>query len=110
MPSKGESQEGRPKRPAQPPDAGRGALGGSGQDVRAGAAVNCGVDDSTRPPYSDPPPPMEPPMPTTLFSFVDLFARQVANARHLLGKGAAHAAAHGITEQEMLGWRLAEDM
>ena len=47
---------------------------------------------------------------TTLFTFVDLFARQVANARHLLGKGAAHAAEAGIGEAEMLGWRLADDM
>ena len=47
---------------------------------------------------------------TNLFSFVDLFARQVVNAKHLLGRGAEHAAGLGITEAEMLGWRLAEDM
>jgi len=45
-----------------------------------------------------------------LYSFVDLFARSVAAAKHLLAKGASHAAGLGITEQEMLSWRLAEDM
>jgi hypothetical protein len=47
---------------------------------------------------------------TNLFSFVDLFARAVVTAKHLLEKGAAHAAERGISEQAMLGWRLAEDM
>jgi hypothetical protein len=46
----------------------------------------------------------------SLYTFVDLFARSVAAAKHLLAKGAAHAAGLGITEQEMLGWRLADDM
>jgi hypothetical protein len=45
-----------------------------------------------------------------LYSFVDLFARSVVAAKHLLAKGAAHVSSLGITEQEMLGWRLAEDM
>ena len=45
-----------------------------------------------------------------LYSFVDLFARQVVTAKHLLAKGAAHAAGLGVAEQEMLGWRLAPDM
>jgi uncharacterized protein len=50
-------------------------------------------------------------MPTTnLFTFVDLFARTVAATRSLLAKGAAHAAALGVSEKEMLGWRLADDM
>lgn len=47
---------------------------------------------------------------TCLYTFVDLFARAVITTRHLLEKGAAHAAAQGVTEQEMLGWRLADDM
>jgi hypothetical protein len=47
---------------------------------------------------------------TSLYTFVDLFARSVVAAKHLLAKGAAHAAGLGVTEQEMLSWRLAEDM
>lgn len=47
---------------------------------------------------------------TCLYSFVDLFSRSVTTTRHLLAKGAAHAASVGVSEQEMLGWRLAEDM
>ena len=49
-------------------------------------------------------------MAITLFSFVDLYRRHLDTAAHLLTKATAHAAAHGISEQEMLGWRLAEDM
>ncbi len=49
-------------------------------------------------------------MTTTLFSFVDLFRRQLDTVAHLLTKGSAFAAEKGITEQDMLGWRLAEDM
>jgi hypothetical protein len=47
---------------------------------------------------------------TSLYTFVDLFARSVVAARHLLAKGATHAAGLGVTEQEMLSWRLAGDM
>ncbi len=47
---------------------------------------------------------------TSLYSFVDLFARTVVSTKHLLAKGAAHAASAGVSEQEMLGWRLAGDM
>lgn len=49
-------------------------------------------------------------MTTTLFSFVDLFRRQLDTTAHLLTKGSAFAAEKGISEQDMLGWRLAEDM
>ena len=49
-------------------------------------------------------------MTISLFSFVDLYRRQLDIAAHLLGKGADHAAAHHIPEGDMLGWRLAEDM
>ena len=49
-------------------------------------------------------------MTTTLFSFVDLFRRQLDTAAHLLTKGADFASANGISESDMLGWRLAEDM
>src|SRR5438874_12305474 len=47
---------------------------------------------------------------TTPYTFVDLFARSVVAAKHLLAKGVSHAASLGMTEQEMLSWRLAEDM
>lgn len=47
---------------------------------------------------------------TRLYTFVDLFARAVVTAKHLLAKGVAHAASLGVTEQDMLSWRLAEDM
>jgi len=47
---------------------------------------------------------------TNLFSFIDLFSRQVATAQHLLAKGVEHAKATGVSEADMLGWRLIEDM
>lgn len=46
----------------------------------------------------------------TLFGFVDLYRRQLDGAAHLLNKATEFAAANGISEQDMLGWRLAEDM
>ena len=49
-------------------------------------------------------------MATNLYSFVGLFSRQLDTAAHILAKGAAHAAATGVSEAYMLGWRLIEDM
>jgi len=49
-------------------------------------------------------------MTVSLFTFVDLFDRQVATASSLLTKGAAHAKAAGVSEADMLQWRLIEDM
>lgn len=49
-------------------------------------------------------------MTVSLHSFVDLYRRQLDTAAHLLDKGADFAAANGISEQDMLGWRLADDM
>ena len=49
-------------------------------------------------------------MTISLFSFVDLFRRQLDAAAHLLGKGADFAVANGIAESDMLAWRLADDM
>lgn len=46
----------------------------------------------------------------TLFGFVDLYRRQLDAAAHLLNKASEFATANGISEQDMLGWRLAEDM
>lgn len=49
-------------------------------------------------------------MTVSLFTFIDLFDRQAATASSLLAKGVAHCQAAGISEQEMLGWRLIDDM
>ena len=49
-------------------------------------------------------------MTTNLYSFVGLFSRQLDTAAHILAKGAAHAAATGVPEGDMLGWRLIDDM
>ncbi|WGM48095.1 hypothetical protein KOAAANKH_02984 [Brevundimonas sp. NIBR10] len=47
---------------------------------------------------------------TCLYSFFDLFSRSVVATKHLLGKGVAHASDLGVSEQDMLNWRLADDM
>lgn len=49
-------------------------------------------------------------MTVTLHSFVAIFDRALATCTHLLDKGAAFAAQQGISDADMLGWRLAEDM
>jgi hypothetical protein len=49
-------------------------------------------------------------MTVNAFTFVDLNRRVLDAADHILTKGAAHAAAAGVAEAEMLGWRLIEDM
>jgi hypothetical protein len=49
-------------------------------------------------------------MAVNLFTFVDLYTRLLVTADHLLTKGAEHAAATGISEAEMLDWRLVGDM
>jgi hypothetical protein len=46
----------------------------------------------------------------SLFTFVDLFSRQLTTLDSLLGKGAEHAKAIGASETEMLDWRLIDDM
>jgi hypothetical protein len=46
----------------------------------------------------------------SLYTFVDLFTRQLATLEHLLAKGAEHAKASGAAEDDMLDWRLIEDM
>lgn len=45
-----------------------------------------------------------------LFTYVQLYRRQLTVARHLLDKGAEHARAQGLSEEAMLDWRLIEDM
>jgi len=49
-------------------------------------------------------------MATNLYSFVELYRRQLDACAHLLEKGVAFAESRGETPQDMLGWRLAEDM
>jgi hypothetical protein len=49
-------------------------------------------------------------MPVNLFTFVDLYARLLTTASHLLTKGVEHAKTLGVPEAEMLDWRLIEDM
>jgi len=49
-------------------------------------------------------------MTVNLFTFVDMFSRAAATADHLLDRGAEHAAGLGVTEGEMLDWRLTPDM
>ena len=49
-------------------------------------------------------------MATSLFTFVSLFDRALSTAEHLLTKGAEHAATTGVTADQMLDWRLIEDM
>jgi hypothetical protein len=46
----------------------------------------------------------------SLFSFVGMYTRVLDTAGHLLTKGAEHAAATGVSEHDMLDWRLIEDM
>ena len=49
-------------------------------------------------------------MTVSLFTFVDLFSRQLGTLDHLLARGAEYAAANGASEAEILDWRLIEDM
>ncbi len=49
-------------------------------------------------------------MTVNLYSFLDLYARGLDAAAHLLGKGAEFARARGDDEAEILDWRLVDDM
>jgi uncharacterized protein len=49
-------------------------------------------------------------MTVNLFTFVDLYARALTTADHLLTKGAAHAESQGLNPEAVLDWRLIEDM
>ena len=49
-------------------------------------------------------------MAINLFTFVGMFDKALATADHVLARGAEHAAAGGVGEAEMLGWRLIADM
>lgn len=45
-----------------------------------------------------------------LYTFTDLYRRVLDSLSHVLGKGAEFAKAQGVSEADMLGWRLIEDM
>jgi uncharacterized protein len=47
---------------------------------------------------------------TNLYSFVGIFSRGLDVMTHILTKGAEFAGAAGVSEADMLEWRLAEDM
>lgn len=49
-------------------------------------------------------------MKTSLFTYVDMYTRILAAADHLLTKGVEAAGHLGISEREMLDWRLIDDM
>ena len=49
-------------------------------------------------------------MPVNAYSFVGMYAHALDAAAHLLIKGAEHAAANGVSDTDMLDWRLIEDM
>jgi hypothetical protein len=49
-------------------------------------------------------------MAVNLFTFIDLYSRLLVSTTHLLNKGAEFAAAKGVSETEMLNWRLIDDM
>jgi hypothetical protein len=49
-------------------------------------------------------------MEVNAYSFVGMYSHALTTAESLLAKGAAHAAASGVGEAEMLDWRLVEDM
>jgi hypothetical protein len=49
-------------------------------------------------------------MPVNAYAFVGMYSHALDAAANVLAKGAAHAAAGGVGESELLGWRLIDDM
>jgi hypothetical protein len=49
-------------------------------------------------------------MPANLYTFVDLYTRVLDTAAHILAKSVEHARSTGVSETEMLDWRLIHDM
>ena len=45
-----------------------------------------------------------------LFTFIQMYDRVLDTASHILARGADHARATGVSEAQMLDWRLIEDM
>jgi hypothetical protein len=50
------------------------------------------------------------PVAVCLYTFVDLYSRTLDTAAHILNKGVEHASANGVSEADMLNWRLIDDM
>ena len=46
----------------------------------------------------------------SLFTYADLYDRALNSLSHLLDRGEAHAAEQGLSAEQMLDWRLVEDM
>lgn len=49
-------------------------------------------------------------MATDLFTFVDLYSKGLTTLSHVLERGAALAKSKGVSEADMLEWRLIDDM
>lgn len=49
-------------------------------------------------------------MSVSLFTFADMYAKGLVTLRHILEKARTYAREQGISEQDMLNWRLVEDM
>jgi uncharacterized protein len=49
-------------------------------------------------------------MTITLHSFLEIYTRALDTATHLIAKGEAFAVENGVSEADMLGWRLADSM
>lgn len=49
-------------------------------------------------------------MTVCLFTFVELYSKGLGTLENLLTKGAAFAASQGVSEGDMLDWRLIDDM
>lgn len=49
-------------------------------------------------------------MTVSLFTFIDLYAKGLSTLDHLFAKGAEFAASKGVSEADMLNWRLIDDM
>jgi hypothetical protein len=49
-------------------------------------------------------------MAADLFSYIELYRRIVHTAGHVLAKGAAFAESQGVSSDDMLDWRLIDDM
>jgi hypothetical protein len=45
-----------------------------------------------------------------LFTFVDIYSKGLATLDHILAKGSEFAASKGVSDADMLEWRLIEDM
>jgi uncharacterized protein len=49
-------------------------------------------------------------MAVCLFTFVDLYSKGLGTLDHILAEGAGFAASKGVSDADMLEWRLVEDM